>query len=261
MEGSMRVDGGMRAIITELARGVDPARVLPGNRVTALRVDDGGVEVDAIDPQGCTITHPASHVITALPLRVLACTIAFDPPLPDAVTRSWTSVPTWMAGQAKFIAVYTEAFWRNAGLSGEARSRVGPMVEIHDASAGTGLPALSGFVGVAPAGRAGAGDRIVNAAVAQLVRLFGPRAGVPAVCLYKDWATDRLIATHDDAEPLVAHPEYGRHAVPPQPWAGRLLLAGTEAASRHGGYMEGALEAAEAAVGALGMQWLMWEAG
>jgi monoamine oxidase len=51
-------------------------------------------------------------------------------------------------------------------------------------------------------------------------------------------------------QPLYAHPQYGRHASPPGEWVGRLILGGTESAPTYGGYMEGALEAAEMAVAA-----------
>ena len=39
--------------------------------------------------------------------------------------------------------------------------------------------------------------------------------------------------------------------MPRQLWDGRLLLAGTELAREHGGYLEGALESADEAVRAL----------
>jgi monoamine oxidase len=69
-------------------------------------------------------------------------------------------------------------------------------------------------------------------------------------CLIKDWVADPLVATADDMQPLYAHPQYGRHAHMPGEWAGRLILGGTESAPTYGGYMEGALEAAEMAVAA-----------
>ena len=39
-----------------------------------------------------------------------------------------------MAAQGKFIATYPRAFWREKGLSGQAFSQVGPMIEMHNAS-------------------------------------------------------------------------------------------------------------------------------
>jgi monoamine oxidase len=247
MDGSMRLAGGLQALTTALADDGGGECVELEQRVTAIRLAGQVVEVDAVDTGGAVTTRTATRVISTLPPRLLARTVAFDPPLPPETVADWVSVPTWMAGQAKVIAVYERPFWREAGLSGEARSRVGPMVEIHDASAEAGLPALSGFVGVPAEARVGAGARITDAAVAQLERLFGPDAAHPIACLYKNWAADPLVATTDDLAPLLAHPAYGRHMPPPGPWARRLVLAGTETAHEQGGYMEGALVASEAA--------------
>ena len=62
-----------------------------------------------------------------------------------------------------------------------------------------------------------------------------------------DWSAQPLASTPLDV-PLFEHPEYG---LPPETeylWDGRLRFAGTEADREHGGYLEGALAAAEKAV-------------
>ena len=250
-DGSMRVEGGLGALVRAMAARLDSARVQRGTTVTELHATDAGVRVTAVGAGGASRAFTAGTVITALPLRLLARSIRMRPQPPPAVRDAWIGVPTWMAGQAKVIAVYAEPFWRQHGLSGEARSRVGPLVEIHDASGPGCLPALTGFVGVPPDARRDAGDRVVGAAVQQLARLFGPPAGSPVGTLYVDWARDPLVATEDDIAPLMVHPSYGGHPTPAGAWAGRLLLAGTEAAPANGGYMEGALEASEIAVAAI----------
>ena len=249
-DGSMRIHGGTAALIEAIAAEIPDERVLLGHRVAALRRTPDGVALAASTATGSAITCDARVVICTLPPRLLAQAVAFDPPLPEQTRASWTAVPTWMAGNAKFVAIYERAFWRDAGLSGEGRSRVGPLVEIHDASDEHGLAALTAFVGTPPQARMSAGDQLQDAAIAQLVRMFGSDAGQPVACLIKDWAADPLGATADDMQPLYAHPQYGRHASPPDEWAGPLILGGTESAPTYGGYMEGALEAAEMAVAA-----------
>ncbi|KFA90172.1 hypothetical protein Q664_29805 [Archangium violaceum Cb vi76] len=59
--------------------------------------------------------------------------------------RAWQHTATWMAPHAKYVAVFDEPFWRRLGLSGEARSRVGPLAEVHDASDCGGEAALFGM--------------------------------------------------------------------------------------------------------------------
>jgi hypothetical protein len=91
---------------------------------------------------------------------------------------------------------------------------------------------------------------IVEAAVRQLARLFGPEAGAPRATLFKDWAADPFTATADDAQ-AGEHPVSGGLAAAPAEWRQRLWLAGSEAARRDAGYLAGAVEAAEYAVAAL----------
>ena len=248
-DGSMRLEGGSAALVEALLAQVPADRMMTGRRVSALRCTPGGVSVEVAGTDG-TATIDSRVVICTLPPRLLARSVAFDPPLPEAVRGDWIGVPTWMAGMAKFVAVYERPFWRDAGLSGEGRSRVGPLAEIHDASDPRGLAALTAFIGTPAQARAGADQQLRDAALAQLARMFGEEAARPVACLLKDWAADPLVATDDDLQPLYAHPSYGGQATPPGDWAARLLLGGTESARTHGGYMEGALEAAEAAVAA-----------
>jgi monoamine oxidase len=64
----------------------------------------------------------------------------------------------------------------------------------------------------------------------------------------KDWSGEAETATRADLTPPVGHPAYGLSSIAPHP---RLTLAGTEAAPTCGGFLEGALEAAEVALGRL----------
>jgi monoamine oxidase len=159
-----------------------------------------------------------------------------------------------MAGQAKAVVVYSTPFWREDGLSGDAQSRYGPMVEIHDASPARGGPyALFGFIGLPPQGRRDEG-RLRKSICAQLERLFGPAAATPLELYVKDWAIDPYTSTELDKAPLYAHPTYRMPPALTDIWGGRLFFAGTEVAPEFGGYLEGALAAAEATLEALARQ-------
>ncbi len=249
MAGSMRLHGGMACLVSALASRIDPGRLRLGHRVIGLHRVDDTLELEvATGDEGPSVRLRATAVVCTLPPRLLARSVSFDPPLPNAVIADWSAVPTWMAAQAKFVAVFERAFWRDAGLSGQAQSRVGPLVEIHDATEPGGQPALFGFVGVPAEVRRTAGTQLHEAALAQLQRLFGSDAATPLRTFYKDWAEDPFIATSDDETAAPSHPAYGAHTALPGRWKDRLWLAGTESAREHGGYLEGALEAAEVAV-------------
>lgn len=246
MEGSFRLKGGLSRLTDAIAAELPEGAVTYGSRVTRLAHDSGGVTATTEAGE----SFVANRVVLALPPRV-ATKIAFAPALPDPAQAAMAATPTWMAGQAKAVAVYDRPFWREAGLSGDAMSRRGPLVEIHDASSDAGdHHALFGFVGIPPQARTDEAD--LRAQIkAQLARLFGPEAKAPTELYLKDWAMDPLTSTDMDLSPLHAHPSYGLPGALRGLWDGALIMAGTEVAPQFGGFLEGALEAAEAAFAAL----------
>jgi len=249
---SWRLAGGMGALVAALVQRLPEGCLRLGHRVQGLVQQTDGVAVAFSDPQGRPAVLRAAQVVLALPPRLAAARLAFDPPLPAACVQRWRDTPTWMAPHAKWCAAYDTAFWRAQGLSGAAHSRVGPLVEIHDATTADGRAALFGFVGWSAAQRAAMGrDTLTAQAVAQLQALFGPAAGTPTATWLQDWALEPCTATEDDRHP-------GEHPAP-QPgdwvvgdWAGRLLMAGSETSRETPGYLAGAVDAAEAAVATLG---------
>lgn len=246
MQGSLRVEGGLAALTTRLADRLPDQKAQLNAPVKTLSTTNDGVA--ATLENGDVIE--AKQIVLALPPRI-AATVQYAPQLPETTLDTMLNIPTWMAGHAKAVAVYDTPFWRDAGLSGDASSRHGPMVEIHDASPAQGGPyALFGFIGIPPQGRSDM-PLLRQHVIAQLVRLFGDAAAAPQKLLIKDWAFDPLTATALDQAPLYAHPTYRLPQQLQGLWQNRLLFAGTEVASQFGGYLEGALEAAENALDAL----------
>lgn len=249
MEGSWRLVGGLGALIDALAARLSDHR----KRLNAavIQLDRSGDCCIATLSNGERIN--ADQVVLALPPRV-AARIGFSPALPVDAIQAMQGIATWMAGQAKAVAVYDTPFWRDDGLSGDAMSRKGPMVEIHDASPATGGPyALFGFIGIPPTGRADE-QMLREHLQAQLVRLFGAQAADLRQLYVKDWAFDPNTATEADKAPLYTHPTYELPHALAGLWDDRLHFAGTEVAPTFGGYIEGALEAAENVLDVLNSQ-------
>lgn len=248
---SIRLAGGMRALTDALRRDLDPARLLMGHAVRRLRAGAAGVEVETARPHGASGVHVADHVLLAVPPRLAMATIAFAPQLPAALAAQWRATPTWMAPHAKYLAVYDTPFWREQGLSGQARSARGPLGEIHDASVDGGA-ALFGFFDLPAAARAQAGQEALRALCrAQLARLFGSRAATPREEFIKDWAQDPHTATEADRAAPAGHTAAPPASADDGPWLGRIAGVASEWARAYPGYLAGAVEAAAAGVAAL----------
>ncbi|SDX44096.1 flavin monoamine oxidase family protein [Litoreibacter albidus] len=240
MAGTYRIAGGMSAVVEALVAKLDRSSLLLNAPVQTITQEDGVIVTtrDGTD-------YAAHHVVLAVPPRV-AANMVFSPPLPVAAAQPLSGIPGWMAGQAKLVATYPTPFWREDGLSGDAVSQAGPMVEIHDASdPDSGKGAIFGFVGVPAPHRDGEHERILAAGLEQMTRLFGAKAATPEQLILKDWAQEPFTATRPDWDFNGPHPRYG---CPPELrslWDGVLLLGSTEFAATQGGFLEGALERAE----------------
>ncbi|MEM9100574.1 MAG: FAD-dependent oxidoreductase [Pseudomonadota bacterium] len=242
MAGFYRIAGGMSALTDGLADLLPHERLQRNAKVTHIRAEGSSLCVS-----GPNWELMARKVILALPPR-LAARINYSPNLPAQAHTEMAGIPTWMAGQAKAVAVYKHPFWRDQGLSGDGISHKGPLVEIHDASPATGgQGALFGFIGTPARDRRADPSGLHSAILTQLADMFGPSAADPEALLLHDWAEEAETATLDDHAPLGHHPAYGLPKALEGLMENRLIFAGSEVAPGQGGFIEGALEAAGAA--------------
>ncbi|WP_035239379.1 flavin monoamine oxidase family protein [Desulfobacter vibrioformis] len=249
---AFRLEGGMMALVKGLlARGGENCIRLDHPVCEIRRLDHGcRVSVGHLDqPPRCELT--ASNVILALPPRLAAGSILFTPDLSYDLSQAMLKASTWMAGHAKFFALYDRASWRRLGLSGQAFSQRGPLGEIHDGSGAGDTPyGLTGFAGI-PALRRKDEKTMSRDILAQLAQLFGSGAAQPLALYYQDWATEAFTATEYDKRSCHNHPEFyppgGRTSI----WNNTLHFAGTETAGQFGGYLEGALVSARRAAAAV----------
>jgi monoamine oxidase len=249
---SMRLVGGMGALADALRQRLDGARIVTGETVRQMRWTDAGVELDSEDAAGRVTKWCAGRVLLAVPPRLVVARIEFVPALTAPLAQAWQATATWMAPHAKYFALYDGPFWREQGLSGEARSVRGPLGEIHDASMPGGSAALFGFLGVPARVRQGIPEDVLRSHCrAQLARLFGPRAAAPKAEFLKDWAQDTYTATAADGDSPGRHPEAPATGASVGPWAGRLIGIGSEWSLQFPGYLAGAIEAASHGVQSL----------
>ncbi len=247
MAGSYRLDGGLVRLINALEAELPTNAILKNAPVTAIKYSQRELRT-SITIGGNQQEVNSDFVVLAIPPRLASANIQFTPDIDSAKAELLQNTATWMAGHAKFVAVYKEPFWRTEGLSGDAISHLGPLQEIHDASPANGGPyALFGFVGVQPQQRQGAEENLKKMAIKQLGDLFGPQALHPQAVLLKDWAMDENTATLSDLKLATFHAFNEIGDIAETTFDKRLLWSGTETAKlrENNGYLEGALEASE----------------
>ena len=240
MPPSFRLANGAIGLVDGLAAGLPTGTVTVHCPVTRIERADDHVTVH-------TANGPwsAGAVVVALPPP-----LALDGGLIDAdelepgVAEAASSIPVWMGGITKAVAVYPEPFWRQLGLSGTAFGPGQAFGEIHDMSGPGGTPAmLFGF-------SQGSLSDPAGAFVDQLATLFGPEAAAPEQVLVVDWGQQPFTTPtrlgHTNRYDLYGSP----HLTTPS-WAGRLHWASTETATTAPGHIEGALAAAERTLAAL----------
>lgn len=248
MAGAYRLNGGIDALIQALLAYLPSNNLFKNAIASQLTLTEDGVSSSVlIDGEHQTI-H-SQHVVLALPPRLVDQSLVFDPVLTGIEREQLKSIPTWMAGQAKLVAVYKQPFWRQEGLSGDGFSQRGPLAEIHDASPQEDdFYALFGFVGVSATDRDGHSDELKKAAVDQLVRMFGDMARDTVAVYYQDWALEPFTCTAADKLPQTSLASPAQLTA--SEWGKRVIWSGSETADRHShsnGYLEGAVESGQRA--------------
>lgn len=251
--GYQRFAGGAAALCRALAQRLPPACLALNTRVTQLRQlpGRGGVEIQ-VTQDGHARSLVAAAVVLALPPRLVAHTLAFDPALPAALLQTLRAVPTWMSHAMKSVAVYAEPFWRARGWSGFAVSQRGPLVEIHDASPPDGgLGALFGFFAAGHPLRAAPRAERQAAVLAQLAQVFGPPAAAPVAYHELDWTREPLTSVPGDELLPAQVPLQGPELLRQPHWGGALHWAGAETSASEWGRLDGAVESGRWVAGQL----------
>ena len=201
------------------------------------------MRAEVLGPDG-PLEIVAQQVALAIPPR-LAGALVYNPVLPEGTQQLLESTPTWMAGHAKFFALYDEPFWCKLGFCGTTMSQRGPLAEIHDASPASGEGySLFGFVGLDSATRKRLGEaELISLATEQLVSIYGEQARDYREVFLQDWSTEAFTAGPRDQEPQTHHPQYGLHPELGAAWAGCLKFISSESSTTNGGLIEGAVEA------------------
>jgi len=191
------------------------------------------------------IVVDAREVIVAVP-PVLAAQIHFAPKLPQAHLKLLKGIRPGKL--IKWEAVYERPFWRDAGLSGQAVSEVGPANTTFDNTPPSGSPGiLFGFVGGDQARAFAKMSRSArrDAVLGNFATYFGDEARSPKASFEMNWAqeawTKGCPVGHSGVGVLQRYGPQLRKPFRHVHWAG------TEVATYWTGYMDGAVRSGEAA--------------
>lgn len=246
--------------LCEIERGAQERRFTPGAQSLSSRLADQlagrvrtGHAVRAVQQDASGVTVHTQHgsmrarrAILALPPAMLG-KIDIEPDLSTARSMLHTQMP--MGSVIKCIVSYDRPFWRAAGYSGEAFSTTGLVrATFDDCSPAGDHAALVAFV---VGDRARELSRVPQEERRKLVlsdlgRLHGAAAHRPREYTDKDWLTDEW--SGGCYVGLMPPQLLTQTATALRAPHGLVHFAGTETATHHIGYLEGALESAERVV-------------
>jgi monoamine oxidase len=235
-----RFVGGSQVVSIRMAAQLGD-RVVVSSPVRAITQDHRGVTVVSD-----RVTVRARRAIVAI-LPALTASIEFDPPLPGLRAQLIQRMPHGTLAKAE--AVYDRPFWRDAGLSGQSVSDVGPCRTTFDNSPPDGRPGvLFGFIGGLDARewmQKSPGARR-KAVLDNLVTYFGEAARHPRSYIEDNSAADELWIR---GCPTVNLPpgvlsDFGPTIRKP---VGRVHWAGSETSTFWAGYMDGAVRSGQRA--------------
>jgi monoamine oxidase len=238
--------GGTQQLSLKLAESLGDAVHL-NQPASLVKQDAAGVTVKT----EAGAVFAAKHVVIAMPPQV-AGRLRFDPPLPPARQQLQQRMP--MGRYVKVIVCYDKPFWREAGYTGEVASVRGPITASYGDDPGDGSGALLNFIGGdnALAWMALPPDQQKRAVLECLGRWFGKQALSPTAYGFNPWADQRFTGGAPVA--IMAPGVLSRIGHALREPCGRIVWAGTEAAEKWTGYMDGAIRAGEAAAALIGKQ-------
>jgi monoamine oxidase len=235
--------GGAQQMSTRLAAMLGD-RVRLGDAVSSVSQTADSVVVTTVGGK----RYRAAHLVIAMPPGA-ANRIECDPVLTPARRDLQARAP--MGRYYKVMVTYDRPFWRDAGFSGEVASVRGPIIAAYDDQPADGNAALLGFIGGDAATRWGNlnPDAQRQAVLDCLARWFGDAARAPLGYGFHDWTAD----FRQGGAPVMVLPPGALSRVGPALRApcGRIHFAGTEAATKWTGYMDGAIRAGDAAAQAI----------
>ena len=232
---SYRISGGTDNLINTLYQKLDKNAILLNQSVTAININKNGVTVHAKE------VFEGAAVVLAIPPKLWANKIVFEPPLPTELMTIAKQTHTWMEDSIKIGLSYKQPFWQQQNIPSTLFSNSGPITELYDhCNHKRSKYALCGFINSSFKDLTYAERRasVIN----QLTAVFGEKAA--AFIDYKEciWSNEENTFEASDVF-LYPHQNNGNAIFNNSPFGSKLLISCAESASEFPGYMEGAVYA------------------
>ena len=217
-------------------------------RVT--EITDEGEHIKITDPLQNNFL--CKLVIVALPPKLLLATLLFSPAIPQQLQAVMRQTQTLMSGSVKFAVEYKTAFWKDKGFSGSVFNQCGLATEMYDhTNVEETKFALKGFLN----GTANhyTFEKRKQKEITQLTHYFGDEALDYVNYNDKVWNDSYIQAGEESFLP--PHANNGHAVFGERYMRNKLLFASTETSAPFGGYMEGAIPAANSIVAKVLADW------
>jgi monoamine oxidase len=233
---SYRISGGTYNLINTLFQKLDATNVLLNQSVTAINIHKNGVIVQAKE------AFKGTGVVLAIPPKLWANKIVFEPQLSSELMIIAKHTHTWMEDAIKIALTYKQPFWQQKKLPTTLFSNTGPITELYDhCNHDRSKYALCGFINSSFKTLSYTERRasVLN----QLTAVFGVKA--TAFIDYEEciWSKEENTFEASDIF-LYPHQNNGNAIFNTSLFDAKLFISSAESASEFPGYMEGAVYSA-----------------
>lgn len=232
---SYRISGGTSHLIHTLFQKLDADDVLLNQTVTKIKIHKNTVEVYA---KGI---FNGDKVVLALPPKLWAKRILFEPHLPTELIQVAEQTHTWMEDSIKVALTFTRPFWKDEQLPATLFSNTGPITELYDHSNRQKTKyALCGFINASYKNQTF--EERQAKVLTQLKNVFG----VTALDFvdYQECVWSSELNTFEATDTfLYPHQNNGNPIFNTELFKGKVFISSSESAKVFPGYMEGAIYA------------------
>jgi monoamine oxidase len=237
---SYRISGGTSKLINTLVDKLDSRDILFNKSVKQIRFLDDDVEAKVAE------LFTGSSIVLAIPPKLWANNISFEPALPNDLIKVARQTQTWMEDSIKAALTFKEPFWEQQRIPATLFSNAGPVAELYDhCDLERSNFGLCGFIHSSFKNLSFAERK--EKVLIQLKNIFG--ASVLHFLHYEECVWSKEAQTFQLSEPpLLPHQNNGHVIFRQSLFDGRIIISSSESAAAFAGYMEGAVLSAMEAV-------------